>query len=92
MSAHAQVWHRVSKEVLQPDDPFELHQLLFRSTYHSWQPAQQVGPVSVHPNSCAKQAVPSGLLMVVLPCGMRSALCLCETCSCHVRVHCCHHG
>ena len=68
VSARAQVWHRVSKEELQPDDPFELHQLLFRATYHAWQPAQQVGPVSVGANSCRPaMLLPPGWLMAVLP-------------------------
>lgn len=56
----------MSKEVLQPDDSFELHQMLFRATYDAWQPAQQVGPESVDANSC-RNAVPSGVLMAALP-------------------------
>ena len=54
VSVHTQVWHRVSKEVLQPDDPFELHQLLFEATYHAWQPAQQVGTLMRTPTHIAK--------------------------------------
>ncbi|KAK9822001.1 hypothetical protein WJX81_007477 [Elliptochloris bilobata] len=43
-SDSCQVWQRVSKEVLQPDDPFALHQLLYKATYHAWQPTQQGPP------------------------------------------------
>jgi hypothetical protein len=37
-----QVWHRLSKQVLQPDDPFPLHRLLYQAAYQAWQPAKQV--------------------------------------------------
>jgi len=32
----------LSKEVLQPDDPFPLHRLLYQAAYQAWQPAKQV--------------------------------------------------
>ncbi len=40
--SRVQVWHRLSKEVLQPDDPFPLHRLLYQAAYQAWQPAKQV--------------------------------------------------
>jgi hypothetical protein len=31
-----QVWRRISKFVLRPDQPFALHKLLFEATYQGW--------------------------------------------------------
>jgi hypothetical protein len=31
-----QLWHRISKFVLRPDQPFALHKLLFEATYQGW--------------------------------------------------------
>lgn len=42
VSLTMQVWHHLSKEVLQPDDPFPLHQLLYQAAYSAWRPADQV--------------------------------------------------
>ena len=38
----AQVWRRVSKEVLQPSHPFELHQFLLNAVYQGWDVQTQV--------------------------------------------------
>ena len=38
----AQVWRRVSKEVLQPSHPFKLHQLLLNAVYQGWDAQTQV--------------------------------------------------
>ena len=37
-----QVWRRVSKEVLSPQQPFAVHQLLFSHVYARWNAAVEV--------------------------------------------------
>jgi hypothetical protein len=41
-----QAWSYIRREVLRPEQPFELHQQLFEAVYHSWQPDIQ-GPAPV---------------------------------------------
>lgn len=36
-------WQRISQEVLQPEHPFALHQLMYYSTYRDWDTAS-LGP------------------------------------------------
>lgn len=38
-----QVWRLISKHILRPDLPFELHSLLFKTTYQGWD-AARLGP------------------------------------------------
>ena len=38
-----QVWRLISKHILRPDLPFELHSLLFKTTYKGWD-AARLGP------------------------------------------------
>lgn len=37
-------WQRVSQELLQPEHPFPLHQLMYYSTYHDWDTASRGPP------------------------------------------------
>lgn len=41
-----QVWNRLCKEVLLPDQPFELHQQLYAAAYANWHAAER-GPAPV---------------------------------------------
>ncbi|KAK9811852.1 hypothetical protein WJX72_011194 [[Myrmecia] bisecta] len=41
-----QAWREISKELLTPDQPFLLHQLLLRATFSDWHTVQQ-GPIPV---------------------------------------------
>ena len=44
VSSLQQAWQYLSKEVLRPDHPFELHQLLFKAAYQKWDTRLQVSP------------------------------------------------
>ena len=47
-----QVWRRVSKEILDPRQPFAMHQMLFRHVYAHWNASMQVGLPCLHPAQC----------------------------------------
>jgi len=38
------IWQRISQELLRPEHPFRLHQLMYYSTYKDWDTASQGPP------------------------------------------------
>lgn len=51
-----QVWRLVSKHVLDPDLPFELHTLLYGTTYKGWDAARLGPPPSWIPDASGVQS------------------------------------
>ncbi len=61
-SDKTEAWRRLSKEVLTPTVPFEVHRTLFEETYATWEPGQGPPPVWV-PSSEEIQATNLARLM-----------------------------
>jgi acetyl-CoA synthetase len=55
-------WRRISKEILTPDHPFELHRFLYRSVYADWDAAQGPPPAWLPPEG-SPEATNIGRLM-----------------------------
>eukprot|EP00884_Botryococcus_braunii_P002914 jgi/Botrbrau1/12623/Bobra.0169s0150.1 len=60
-----EAWRKISKHVLQPDDPFPAHQLLFRKVYRDWD-SEKLGPPPVW------IPTPQGMADTNLACFMQS--------------------
>ncbi|KAI3435948.1 hypothetical protein D9Q98_002006 [Chlorella vulgaris] len=63
----AQVWRRISKFVLRPDQPFALHKLLFDATYQGWDAAVLGPPPAWVPTPCGMAATNAARFMSSWP-------------------------
>lgn len=41
-----QTWQKISQELLRPEHPYHLHQLMYYSTYRTWDSATQGPPIA----------------------------------------------
>lgn len=41
-----QTWQKISQELLRPEHPYHLHQLMYYSTYRTWDIATQGPPIA----------------------------------------------
>ena len=59
----AQRWSRISKQILQPSDPFQIHRDLFRENYRDWGPGRGPEP-AVLPDQATTSASNLGMWLI----------------------------